>query len=310
MNDLISVNVTTFNRADLLGKCIESIINQSFTKCEIIIVDDGSTDNTFEIVQKYKEKDKRIRYIRHSQNKGNAAARNTAWRNSSAFYIAFMDDDDIWIDNTKLEKQIKIFKQYKARNFGIICSSVIIKKREKNIIRIINQPKNLKIKLLKGNGIIFSPTVLTTKEVLRRTDGFDENLFRGVDAEFFRNAVCVHGYDVFFMKDITTCINRENLPRMTNFSSSVEKTIKSLESYQYIYYKYEKHIKKHRDVNAYWLEIISKHYFYMFLLTSKKEYLCKSIHLLHYSMRCKVRKKSLQFIAKIIIMLTMKSKHL
>ena len=94
MNKLVSVNITTFNRAHLLPRCLDSILTQSYKNLEIIIVDDCSTDYTEEVVKKYQAKDSRIKYFKHEKNMGNAHARNTALKNCSGFYVAFMDDDD------------------------------------------------------------------------------------------------------------------------------------------------------------------------------------------------------------------------
>lgn len=96
---LISVNITTYNRAKQLVRYVEAVKKQSYPNMEIIIVDDNSTDNTQTVIDPYLQ-DPRFLYIKHKINKGNAAARNTAWRNSKGEYIAFMDDDDIWIDAT------------------------------------------------------------------------------------------------------------------------------------------------------------------------------------------------------------------
>src|SRR6056297_2055943 len=106
---LVSVNLTTYNRAHLLHRAIKSVLNQAYKNLEIIIVDDGSDDNTYEVLENLGKNDNRINYIKHAKNRGNAAARNTALKNSSGEYIAFMDDDDEWIDPHKIEKQISIF---------------------------------------------------------------------------------------------------------------------------------------------------------------------------------------------------------
>jgi glycosyltransferase involved in cell wall biosynthesis len=308
MNALVSVNITTHNRSDMLPRCLNSVISQTYNNLEIIVVDDASVDNTKDLVSNYISKDERIKYIRHSKNRGNAATRNTAWKNSRGDYIAFMDDDDAWIDENKLLKQLDIFQHYDKGNIGIVCSSVLLREQYREEAKIIKKPKHLNSILLKGNGIIYSPTVLAKNEVLIKTNGFDENLYRGIDAEFFRNAVCVHGYNVYFMQDVTTLVNREDLERLSNFSSNIEKTKKSLTSFQYLYNKNKNLFLKYSDVNAYWLEIISKHFYDLFLLTEKKEYLNACIHYLYLSMRSKITKKTLRFIAKLIVTLTMRPK--
>ena len=96
---LVSVNITTFNRSDNLIRCIDSVLKQDYQNIEIIIVDDCSTDNTYDVVKNYQRKDRRIKYFRHQKNKGNAHARNTAFEKCNGVYVAFLDDDDEWIEN-------------------------------------------------------------------------------------------------------------------------------------------------------------------------------------------------------------------
>ena len=106
-NSFISVIVPTYNRADLISETIESILNQTYKYFELIIVDDGSTDNTEEVIRKFK--DSRIKYIKTDNWGGPARPRNTGIKKTKGEYIAFCDDDDIWLPK-KLEKQIRVFK--------------------------------------------------------------------------------------------------------------------------------------------------------------------------------------------------------
>lgn len=204
---LVSINLTTYNRANLLKRSLKSIISQSYKNIEIIIVDDFSTDNTEEVIRGLIKSDNRIKYIKHNNNKGNAAARNTAWQNSNGKYIAFMDDDDEWIDNEKLKKQVELFEK-SDNKLGIICTSVLLVDEYGNKIeKVIKKPYNLKQYILRGNGIIYSPTVMTKKLILEYVGGFDEKMPRGVDSEFYRNCIVKYDYDVLFLPDITTLVD-------------------------------------------------------------------------------------------------------
>ena len=91
MNDLISIIVPVYNVEDYLDKCINSIINQTYTNIEIIIINDGSTDNSYEICKSYK--DKRIK-LYSIKNKGLSGARNYGISKSKGKYLAFVDSDD------------------------------------------------------------------------------------------------------------------------------------------------------------------------------------------------------------------------
>lgn len=141
VSNLVSVNLTTYNRAHLLPRALDSILNQSYQDMEIIVVDDCSEDNTAEVVKNYIKKDARIKYFCHEVNSGNAKARNTALEKCKGAYVAFMDDDDEWIDNRKIEKQVNILNS--NHNVGVVCSSVrLYKERNKQTDKLIEKPKN------------------------------------------------------------------------------------------------------------------------------------------------------------------------
>lgn len=101
-----TVVITTYNRAHLIGRSIQSVLNQTYQDFELIVVDDASTDNTREVVESFKSS--LIRYVRHAENKGGNAARNTGIREAKGEYIAFLDSDDEWLPK-KLEKQVECF---------------------------------------------------------------------------------------------------------------------------------------------------------------------------------------------------------
>lgn len=114
----ISVIVTCYNYGKYLEKALMSILNQTYNNYEIIIVNDGSTDDTNEIVAKFLNM-KNILYISQS-NKGQAIATNIGIKSSSGDLIAFLDADDMW-DKTKLEKQIVLFDR---ESVGVVYSRI------------------------------------------------------------------------------------------------------------------------------------------------------------------------------------------
>ncbi|MEB3182023.1 MAG: glycosyltransferase family 2 protein, partial [Nostocaceae cyanobacterium] len=98
LNPEISIILCTYNRAKYLTNCIDSVINQTFPNWELIIVDDGSQDNTFEIVNTYFKDFANIRYLKH-QNKKQCYAKNAGIQASFGNYITFIDSDDAYKSN-------------------------------------------------------------------------------------------------------------------------------------------------------------------------------------------------------------------
>lgn len=109
MEDLITVIIPVYNAEKWIEKCIKSVINQTYKNLEIILVDDGSTDDSLTICNKFLEKDRRIKVI-HTENRGVSSARNEGLNNSQGKWIAFVDADD-WIEKNFCEKLIKEIKE-------------------------------------------------------------------------------------------------------------------------------------------------------------------------------------------------------
>jgi len=99
MSDLISIITPTFNRAHLLAETIESVLAQTYPAWELIVIDDGSTDKTTEVVKQYADKDSRIQYF-FQENKGASAARNVGIRKAKGKYLAFLDSDDLYFPDS------------------------------------------------------------------------------------------------------------------------------------------------------------------------------------------------------------------
>ena len=98
----VSVITPMYNCEKFISETIESVLNQTYTNWEMIIIDDCSTDKSKQIVKQYIERDKRIRLIALNENSGAAVARNKGIEVSSGRFIAFLDGDDLWESN-KLE---------------------------------------------------------------------------------------------------------------------------------------------------------------------------------------------------------------
>lgn len=102
----MSVIIPTYNRAGLIGRSLQSVLNQTHQDIEVIVVDDASQDDTEQQVRAFS--DDRIRYVRHDGTRGPSATRNTGIKNARCDYVAFLDSDDQWLPE-KLERQLVEF---------------------------------------------------------------------------------------------------------------------------------------------------------------------------------------------------------
>lgn len=114
---LVSVLVANYNYARYISETLESVLCQTYPHFEVIVCDDGSTDNSCEIIEAYVQKDPRIKLIRQ-QNRKVAAALNTAYRESKGQIVCLLDADDIWMPN-KLQKVLEAFKSNPESGFVI-----------------------------------------------------------------------------------------------------------------------------------------------------------------------------------------------
>lgn len=130
--ELISIIMPTYNRLHFLTRAIESIVNQSYTNWELIIVDDGSTDDTEAFCKALP--DPRIHYVKHEINKGACAARNTGMAKAKGGLIAWFDSDDEWSAD-KLEAQVELFATSTLPNLGVVtCGATMAYQNGKSTI--------------------------------------------------------------------------------------------------------------------------------------------------------------------------------
>lgn len=173
---MVSVIIPTYNREKVIRKSINSVLKQGKIVSEIIIVDDGSTDNTEEIIKEFN--DSRIKYIKNKESKGACASRNIGITNCSFEIIAFNDSDDEWL-NGKLERQLKYIEEY-GYDF-VCCGYNKITDSSQVYMECYAEENEIFSKLLKGN-FIGTPTIVGKKEILIN-ELFDEEFPRFQDWE-------------------------------------------------------------------------------------------------------------------------------
>lgn len=116
--NLVSVIVPIYNAAKYLSQCLDSITNQTYKEIELILIDDGSTDGCYEICERYKQQDKRIRVL-HKKNEGLVCARKTGFKMAQGEFLTFIDADD-WIEPDMLEQ---FYKSITEQNVDVVITS-------------------------------------------------------------------------------------------------------------------------------------------------------------------------------------------
>jgi glycosyltransferase involved in cell wall biosynthesis len=222
----VSAVISTFNRADLVGRAIESVINQTYRNMEIIVVDDHSTDNTAEVVKQFGES--RVHYIRHERNKGGSAARNTGIKAATGEYIAFLDDDDEWVEN-KIERQL----QYMQDFGGVVCRSFIpsLNRMTQLYKKDTVNPRDLRKGFIFGGG---TSILLARADILKDTL-FDENLASSQDWDLLVRLASK--CKVAYIKEPLVRFNVGSHARITNKSKHM--SIAQLEERLGAVYKHE-----------------------------------------------------------------------
>jgi glycosyltransferase involved in cell wall biosynthesis len=123
----VSVILPTYNRAYILPEAVESVLQQTFSDFELIIADDGSTDETAQMVRRFR--DPRIRFLRNEKNRGVAAARNHALGPARGEFVAFLDSDDVWMPQ-KLEVSVMFLEEH-AEVGGVFSDLVLLRGTER-----------------------------------------------------------------------------------------------------------------------------------------------------------------------------------
>jgi glycosyltransferase involved in cell wall biosynthesis len=171
---LVSVIIPTYNRAHIINRAIESVLSQTLIDWELIIVDDGSVDDTWSLLEKYARENNNIKVYRHEKNKGISAARNTAIGHSRGTYLAFLDSDDTWFPE-KLQKQIAVFKQGPP-DLGLVYTGAIFINERTGISRVKHARIQGKIfqQQLAFNPIGGPSRVMVSRESFISSGSFDE----------------------------------------------------------------------------------------------------------------------------------------
>jgi glycosyltransferase involved in cell wall biosynthesis len=174
----VSVLIPTYNREKTILRAIQSVLQQTFSDFELIIVDDGSQDGTAEEIKTIV--DPRIRYIRHPKNSGISEARNTAVKSSSGHYVAFLDSDDEWLPD-KLSQQMEAIRKEKEEVIANVSGYYLFDEFDIKRKEIPSKPVSWYKHLLMGCGLGAGTTLIASRKAFEKIGYFDPSLSRYVD---------------------------------------------------------------------------------------------------------------------------------
>ncbi len=188
---LVTVVTAAYNMARTLPLTVDSILDQTHPRVEIVVVDDGSTDDTPEVLAAYAD-DPRVRVFRQ-ENAGQTVAKNRALREARGDFIGFCDADDIWVPD-KLERQLPLFDP--EGRIAVVYGGFDVIDGDGAYLRTPSFPHptgRITGKLLADNFVHF-PTALVRREVIEAAGGFDESLTMGIDYDLWLRISVDHDF--------------------------------------------------------------------------------------------------------------------
>ena len=268
MEALVSIIIPIYNVEKYLEKCIKSIINQTYRNLEIILINDGSTDESANICEKYKNQDNRIVFI-NKKNGGAASAKNEGLKVAKGDYITFVDSDD-FIELDMIEYMVNTIKKYNSDivqcNFTNLYKNTEKFKQDKIIEQKITSKDFLELFLTKWDSSLFW-NKLFKREVI-------ENIFfkegRCIDDEFFTYKCVINSKNIVTSNKIVYNYRMRKSGVMKS-ESSQKQILK--DRIDYLYERYELVTQIYEDLDDIFLENLLTYY----LIISSNHYIDKNI---------------------------------
>ena len=248
MTDLVSVIIPTYNRTHFLMRAVSSVLNQTYSNIELIVVDDGSTDDTIEVLQRIQ--DPRLTYYRIN-NSGAPVARNYGMERSKGEFVTFLDSDDEYLPN-KVEKQVEVFRTSELENLGVVSCGRLDYRNDELYFKWIPRHRGnvLDVLLSKKRVGAGTPFLMISRAVVNQGIFFDPDMPAGQDFDFLVR-VCMN-----FQFDYSPChlvrVNHHSGERIYNSERALKATELQLEKYRDIIMKtssvYESFMVKYADL--------------------------------------------------------------
>lgn len=252
---LISVIIPTYNRIEYLKQTLDSVLEQTYQNIEVIIIDDGSTDNTREVI--LSNKDRRIKYIWQENSGLPALARNKGLNAARGEYVAFLDSDDLWLP-AKLEKQMQAFDN----NPGLLLVSTngyYFRENYRKKMKSIITDKKISFRSLLRDNIIITSSVLMKSEVMKQIGLMDEDprIKAAEDYDYWLRILNYRDNSALVLKDrfVMYRLHRNNLNKFGQISRQSERLRVIFSKYmnhekQYIERILENHVKSEDRIES------------------------------------------------------------
>ncbi len=234
---LVSIIIPTYNRAHIIGETLDSVLDQTYINWECIVVDDGSTDDTDALMQKYCKRDLRFRFLRRpkQRKRGGNAARNFGFENCRGEFVNFLDSDDL-INSKKLEHQISIL--LKNKNCQVcLCEAEIFNE----VKRYQKKSKPLDEINFFEDYILRNIDMGTTQPLWRKSflasaeKIYDENLLKAQDFDFLSRMSFRKDFSHCAIKEIFVYVRTGNSGRITDLKPTKNVLVSYLNAYYNTY---------------------------------------------------------------------------
>lgn len=267
---LVSIIIPLYNAKNYIEECISSLLSQSYKEIEIIIVDDGSTDNSLTIARQYESE---IVHVFSQQNKGACAARNYGFEMSKGEYVQFMDADDT-IEKNKIELQIERLRQFSFRSDVVaFCKWQYLENPEvrlnERLCKDYDHPVDMLVDFILCPHWMYPHAYLVHRKLVEQVGGWDVCILKNQDGEFFAR-VTQSASKMLFVEG-TSVLYRSQTPGSLSKGLTKEKQKSVLESLLRISEIIKKSANPQKDlaIQIYLLDFIDRFYPYYNELCNK-----------------------------------------
>lgn len=241
----VSIIIPTYRRPARLTRAVESVCNQTYDQWELYVVNDAPDHDIVDVLPS----DERIKYIRHKENKGAPAARNTGIQMSEGPYVALLDDDDAWKPE-KLERQVNHLQQLSSE-YGLVYTGADIIRDEELIKRRIPESTGDVFRVLLHHNIVISATPLIRRECFEKVGYFDTDLLSSQDLDMWLRIA--QSYKMDAVTESLAIVYKCHGERIS------ENSERKYQGQRRILEKYEEHLKSNPEALSRRLKLTGSH---------------------------------------------------